>query len=527
MGEVQSVSAGAIVGIDLGTTNSVVATVIDGQVEVIRDDEGRSLVPSVVAFLPNGETHVGYPARARTVIDPENTVFSAKRLIGRPFRDAEVQAALAQLPYRVVEGDNQEPIVETRAGQVPVIAISAMVLRHLRELAQRRLGQPVTHCVVTVPANFSDGQREATRRAATIAGMDVLRVLNEPTAAAVAFGLGEKRQRIAVFDLGGGTFDLTVLSAHDRLYEVLATGGDPFLGGDDFNNLLADLLAHEFLAEHHVDLSADPGARARLFQAAEMIKVTLSKQDLAVGKIPKVAYGEAGAELDLEYRVARTEFQQLIDPYVRRTLDRTRQVLREAATVLDEVDEVALVGGSTLVPLIRVRVSELFGKRLRASVNPLEVVATGAALQADTLWKASQMQETGVDPYEGDGVGLLMDVTSHALGILTLGGQIQILIDKNTPIPTESRHVFTTAEDNQTEVDIRVFQGDQERAQDCVLLGQVRLAELRPAPRGEVRVEVSFLVDADGILRVGARDRETGRQEHVTLSVLGLTEQSE
>lgn len=507
----------AIIGIDLGTTNSVVATVVDHQIEVIRDGKGRALHPSVVAFLPTGETVIGHRARARRVIDPLNTIFSAKRIIGRPFHDPTAQHAMGHLPYRVIEGQNQEPLIQTRAGVSSVIDIAAMVLEYLRELASTQLGVPVRHCVVTVPANFSDGQREATRRAAERAGMQVLRILNEPTAAALAYGHTRPHdRRVAVFDLGGGTFDLTLLSVHDGLYEVLATTGDPFLGGDDFDNAVADYLAMGFLQQHRVDLNTAPESRARLLQAAEEIKIELSANQVVQGAVPEMAYGDGGRPLSLEFSMSRIDFGGLIDGYLSRAMALTDQLLRDAQTTPDAIDEVVLVGGSTIVPAVRERVAQYFRKAPLTDVNPLQVVAAGAALQANALFAPPEQR--------GAAVGLLMDVTSHSLGIATAGGYTEFLIEKNTPIPAEGTRVFATAQENQVMVRIRICQGQGKRFEDNAVLGELRLSGLRPARRGEVQVEVTFLVDANGILQVAARDLQTGRDERATLSVLGVTD---
>lgn len=519
-----------VVGIDLGTTNSVVAGIVDGRVEVIRDGKGKALVPSVVAFLPNGQTLVGRRARARMLIDAPNTVFSAKRIIGRPCSAPDTQRIIGTLPYVVLPGENDEALVQTRAGAMPVVDIASKVLSHLRGGAESRLGRTVKACVVTVPANFTDSQREATRRAAANAGMQVLRILNEPTAAAVALGLGATEdKRIAVFDLGGGTFDLTVLSVHDNLYEVLATGGEPYLGGDDFDQALADRLAMDFLQKHRVDLNADPGSRAQLLQAAEDIKVTLTEDGKANGVVPGIAFGDGGTELDLEYSMSRAEFETLIAPQIDRTIELTARVLKEADVSASTIDEVALVGGSTFIPLVRRRVARFFGREPRTNVNPLEVVATGAAMQAKALWSVMKPPEprprataAAPEPEPELPPALLMDVTSRSLGIATVGDNVQTLIEKNTTIPCESVSSFATSKDNQTEVSIRICQGESKRFSETELLGELKLSGLQPAPRGQTRVDVEFIVDANGILQVSARDEVTGRQEQAVLSVLGV-----
>jgi len=514
---------GAVVGIDLGTTNSVVATVIDNRVEVIRDRKGTGLVPSAVAFVPNGEALVGRRARERALLDPLNTVLSSKRIIGRPASAPDTQQIIAQLPYIVTAGENDGPVIQTRAGQFSVIDIAARILGHLRAGAEQRLGQPVTGCVVTVPANFTDGQREATRRAAEAAGMSVLRVLNEPTAAAVALGVGTgEPRRIGVFDLGGGTFDFTVLAVHDGLYEVLATGGEPYLGGDDFDHAIADRFAYGFLQQYRMDLNADQNARARLLLEAQQAKVALSEQGMLDGVIPAVAYGVGGQELDLHYSISRADFEAMIAHQVDRAMATTQRVLMQANLMPADIHEVALVGGSTHIPLVRRRVAHFFGREPNTTVNPLEAVACGAALHAHALWSAAHAPPASAQSHAAPGVGLLMDVTSHAVGVATLGDNVQTLIPRNATIPCEGTHVFSTALDNQQQVIIRVCQGEAERFSQSELLGELYLTNLRPAPRGETQIAVDFIIDANGILQVSARDVATGQQTQAVLAVRGL-----
>lgn len=514
---------GAVVGIDLGTTNSVVATVIGNQVEVIRDRNGTGLVPSAVAFVPTGEVVLGRRAKERALLDPSNTILSSKRIIGRPCSLPETQRIIAQLPYVVTAGENDEPVLQTRAGLCSVTEISTRILAHLRAGAEMRLGQPVTGCVVTVPANFTDGQREATRRAAVGAGMSVLRILNEPTAAAVALGVtGHEQRTIGVFDLGGGTFDFTVLRVHDGLFEVLATGGEPYLGGDDFDNAIADRFAYNFLREHRVDLNAHQASRARLLLAAQNAKLQLSEQGMVDGIIRDIAYGVDGREMDLHYSISRAEFEAVIGQQVDYAINKTQQVLLEANLTPASVDEIALVGGSTLIPLVRRRVARLFGKEPNTIVNPLEAVARGAALHAHGLWLASHGPPTSAVQSGTPGVGLLMDVTSHGVGVATIGDNVQFLIRKNTTIPCEGNHVFSTVRDNQTEVIIRICQGEAPRFSESEVLGILHLTNLRPAPRGDTKIAVEFIMDANGILQVSARDIATGQQTAATLSVVGL-----
>ena len=512
-----------MVGIDLGTTNSVVGTVVGDRVDVIRDRNGTALVPSAVAFVPNGETLVGRRAKERSLLDPANTILSSKRIIGRPWSSPDTQQVIAQLPYAVTAGENDESMVQTRAGPKSVIEISTRILAHLRAGAEQRLGQPVKGCVVTVPANFTDAQREATRRAAAGAGMSVLRIINEPTAAAVAHGMGSGDfRRIGVFDLGGGTFDFTVLAVHDGLFEVLATGGEPYLGGDDFDNAVADRFAYGFLREHRVDLNTNPHARARLLSAAQDAKVALSSQGIYDGIVRDIAYGVDGRELDLHFSLSRADFEALIAQQVDRAMATTQRVLIEANLVPADVHEVALVGGSTHIPLVRRRVARFFGREPNTTVDPLEAVARGAALHAHALWTAAQAPPESATAADAPGVGLLMDVTSHALGVATLGDNVQTLIRKNTTIPCEGSHVFSTVQDNQREVTIRISQGEAQRFSESEQLGVLHLTNLRPAPRGETSIAVDFIMDANGILQVSARDIATGQKTEVVLSMRGL-----
>jgi molecular chaperone DnaK len=504
------------IGIDLGTTNSVVACVTGGKVQVIPDKEGRRLHPSIVSFKPSGERITGAAARPRRVVDPANTIFSAKRIIGQAFHAERVQEAIKLLPYKVAEGENQEPLVVTRAGRFPVIEISAFVLGHLRDVAEAHLGRRVTQTVITVPAHFSDSQREATRLAGERAGLNVLRLLNEPTAAALAYGLGRNlNERIAVFDLGGGTFDVTLMVARENLFEVVATGGDPFLGGDDMDRLLAEKFVLDFLQTHRIDLKEYPEAMARLFLAAEQIKVRLSQEESASGTINELAYGEGGVPLALEFNVTRADFEALIGPLVDRAIAMVDQVMGEAGSSARFVDQVLMVGGATRVPCVRERVYQHFGRKPRVDINPMEVVAAGAALQGQFLFAPPDTgsQEQGL---------LLLDVASHGLGVATAGGYTDILVEKNTPIPFESKRVFTTATDGQTSVYIRVCEGENKRFDGNRELGMLHLSGLLPKSRGQQRIEVSFLVDADGTLQVSARDPETGNEERATLTVLGI-----
>jgi molecular chaperone DnaK len=510
--------SGATIGIDLGTTNSVVAIARDGGVEVLDDGAGHHLHPSVVSFLPNGETVVGVEAKLRRVIDPRNTVFSTKRLIGQAFGSPAAQAAIAQLPYRVVEGPEQEPVIETRAGQHTATEIATMILLHLRHLAELKLNQRVSECVITVPANFSDSQREATRRAGEAAGMTVIRVLNEPTAAALAYGVDKHvDQRIVVFDMGGGTTDVTLLAVRESFLEVLATGGEPFLGGDDMDHTLADLLADEFLAQHRIDLRAQPDRFALLRIAAEQVKSKLSQQAEVSGTLKDLAHGAGGDALGLSFWITRERFESRITPLVERALIACENVLAEAGVSPDHIDDIILVGGATRVPLVRRRIAEHFGREPRTDIHPMQIVAQGAALHARSLSAA-------IDDLAPPQV--LIDVTPHALGLAIAGAYTDVLIDKNEAIPAERTRVFTTTHDGQEEVALRVCQGAERVFGANQPVGTLRLSGLRPARRGDVKIEVTFLVDADGILQVSAKDVATGRSERATLRMVGLGERA-
>lgn len=502
------------VGIDLGTTNSVVAYLEGEDIKFVPDREGHVLHPSVVAFKPTGDPLVGLKAKLRRLVDPENTIFSAKRLIGQPFSSPRVQGALSRLPYNVVGGANDEPCVVTRAGQMPVIEISRMVLAHLKHVAEVHLGQPVTHAVITVPANFNDGQRQATRNAAERAGFEVLRVLNEPTAAALAHGLGRGlEQRIAVFDMGGGTFDVTVLGIRDNLFEVIATGGDPYLGGDDMDTAVANLLVQQFHAAHGVDLRQHRHAMAKATIVAEQIKMQLSAKDAVDGSISELHYGEGGVPLTLDFDIRRPQLEAAVLPTIDRAMECVENVLAEAQMTPEMVDDVILVGGATRVPLVTRRVTERFGRPAREDVNAMMAVAAGAAIQADLLLNP---------PAQTSSAPLLMDVTAHGLGVGTAGGFTDLLIERNTPIPVERSRTFATSSDYQTQVEIKVCEGEGKRFDGNHFLGVLNLDGIKPAPRGTTRIEVTFLLDADGILQVQARDAVTGREERASLRVQGV-----
>jgi molecular chaperone DnaK len=503
-----------VIGIDLGTTNSVVATVRNGRVEVIPDLQGHRLHPSVVAFVPNGDILVGYPARARRHIDPANTIYSAKRLIGQSLRMPVVQLALATLPYRVEDGPNEQPLIVVRGRQYTVPEISAYVLMHLKQCAERHMGTTVTKAVITVPANFTDAQRQATKYAGELAGLKVLRILNEPTAAALAYGFGKSLDaRLAIYDLGGGTFDVTVLQIRDKIFEVLATGGDSFLGGDDFDRTLVDFLASRFLEQNRIDLRSYPEGWARLTIAAEQIKCQLSRDPVVAGTIHELAVGVNGQPVSLDFEITRQQLESMISAYVERSLLACDEVLAAASMGVDALTDFILVGGSTRTPLVRRRIKEHFGREPQTRINPDETVAYGAALQAAALTAGA------ANPAEF--YTLLLDVAPRALGIAVAGGYTEPIIERNTPIPVERTRNFVTSHDDQTIVNIQVCQGESRRFSENELLGTLTLENIPPRKRGDAEIEVTFTIDTDGILNVRARDVRTNMAQQARIQVLG------
>ena len=513
-------SAPIVLGIDLGTSNSVAAVMQGDRVIVIPDSEGHRIHPSVVSFHPSGVVLCGHKAKARRIVDPENTVFSAKRLIGRRFSSPEVRAVRARAPFVIKEGPNEQPMIATRGGEFTVPQIAAMVLGYLKKLAEDYLKQEVAHAVITVPANFNDAQREATKAAGRLAGLEVLRILNEPTAAALAYGYGKgSRSRIAIFDFGGGTFDITILRLQDRIFEVLATAGDTYLGGDDIDLRLVDAMIQAFLTVHGIDLRQSPLAVQRLRAVAEQVKCQLSERTRAVVRVQEIAHGEGGAPIDLSFSLTRDGMNAKVVDIVDRAFVVCDEALRLAGTDVTQIDDVVLVGGTTRMPLVRDRVRHYFDKEPRADINPDEVVAVGAAIQGATL-----MQEPGVG---GQPKAVLLDVTPRALGVATVGGFADTIIPRNAQVPIEQNRVFTTSADNQTEVVIQVCQGESRRFDENTKLGELRLDGLRPARRGEVRIVVTFEIDTDGILRVRAKDQETGKSQAATIHVLGTMTEEE
>ncbi len=492
------------VGIDLGTTNSVIAAMEGGQATVIPNAEGSRTTPSVVAITENGDRLVGQLARRQAILNPKGTIYSAKRFIGR--RYDEVQSELSAVSYDVVPGTDGAVRFDIRGKLYAPEEISAMVLRKLADDASKFLGERVTEAVITVPAYFNDAQRQATRDAGRIAGLEVLRIINEPTAAALAYGLDKKgNETVLVFDLGGGTFDVSVLDVGDGVVEVRATSGDTHLGGDDFDRRLVDHLADEFQRENGIDLRQDPQALQRLFEAAEKAKVELSSVTQTQVNLPFIT-ADANGPKHLVTTVTRATFEQLTADLIERTLGPVQQALADAKLTAADLDEVILVGGATRMPAVQAQVRRLTaGKDPNMSVNPDEVVAVGAAIQAGVL--KGEVKDV-----------LLLDVTPLSLGVETLGGLMTKVIERNTTIPARRTEVFSTADDNQSAVDIVVLQGERERAADNRVLGRFRLEGIRPAPRGTPQIEVSYDIDADGILKVSARDRDTGAEQQITIS---------
>lgn len=508
-----------VLGIDLGTTNSVVATLRGNRVQVIPDSRGNHLHPSVVAFVPNGEVLVGHAAKARRHVDPINTVFSAKRLIGQSIRDPSVGLAIASMPYKCVEGANEQASVMVRGRAYSIPEISAIILKHLKGCAERHLGCPVTDAVITVPANFTDSQRQATKFAGELAGLRVLRILNEPTAAALAYGFGRTlNARLAIYDLGGGTFDVTVLEIRDKIFEVLATGGDTFLGGDDFDKALLDKMAGDFLQQNFVDLRDNPAGWSRLRAACEQIKCKLSTDDSIAGTIHELATGRGGEALALEFDVHRAEFEDLIAPYVERSVYACREVLHAAGVDPNSLSDLIFVGGSTRTPLVRDMIEHYFGRPPQTGINPDETVAYGAAIQASALTSG------GLEPSKF--YSLLLDVCPRALGLGVVGGYSETIVERNTPVPVERVRIFTTSTDNQEEVNLKICQGEEKILSDNEPLGILTLHSIPPRPRGQTKIEVTFTIDSDGILSVKAKDVESGQMAQASVRVLGAPEEN-
>ena len=499
---------GKVIGIDLGTTNSCVAVMDGANPKVIENAEGARTTPSMVAFSKDGERLVGQPAKRQAVTNPEGTLFAVKRLIGRRYDDPMVSKDKGLVPYKIVNSDNGDAWVQIDSKKYSPSEVSAMILTKMKETAESYLGESVTQAVITVPAYFNDSQRQATKDAGKIAGLEVLRIINEPTAAALAYGLDKKNTGlIAVYDLGGGTFDVSVLEIGDGVFEVKSTNGDTFLGGEDFDMRLVDYFSDEFKKEQGIDLRKDKLALQRLKEAAEKAKIELSSSTQTEINLPFITADASGPK-HLTLKLSRSKFEQLVDDLVQKTIDPCKQALKDAGVTAAQIDEVVLVGGMSRMPKVQEGVKQLFGKEPHKGVNPDEVVAMGAAIQAGVL--------------QGDVKDvLLLDVTPLSLGIETLGGVFTRLIDRNTTIPTKKSQVFSTAEDSQSAVTIRVFQGEREMAANNKLLGNFDLAGIPPAPRGVPQIEVTFDIDANGIVNVSAKDKGTGKEQVIRIQASG------
>ena len=511
-----------IIGIDLGTSNSCVAVVEDGKSHVIPDTNGRKVQPSVISFYPDGSHVVGYEAKTQMVYNPENTVFSTKRLIGRTFSSSETERFAENMPYKLVKGSNNAVMVEAQGQIYSLTEISSLIISHMKSIAEEYLGEKVEKAVVTVPANFNELQRNATKMAGDQAGLEIVRVINEPTAAALAYGFGQGlEQKVMVYDFGGGTFDCTILNLSGDVFEVLSTAGDTFLGGDDIDNKICQLVVNSYKNNFNIDLTKDPLAMLRIRYEAENVKIILSSEKNAQMKIPSLAYSDKGA-VDLNVSLSRDNFNVIGKELVESTFEVCDKALKTAGLVAAEIDNTILVGGTTNIPLVRDMVQLHFGTTPFWGVNPEEVVAIGAAIQGAIIGGATAIAAgADGDNQEPMADALLLDVTPLTLGVGTLGGRVEPLIPRNTPLPTDQSKIFTTANDGQTTVRIRVYQGESEFEDENEQIGVLVLNKLRPGIRGDVQIEVTFEIDINGIVNVSAVDLDTGQKQAVRLNLVG------
>ncbi len=504
-----------VIGIDLGTTNSCVSVVIDGAVHVVPDENGARIQASMVSFLRDGTVIVGNECRQEQIVDPLHTIYSAKRLIGRNYISKEVKTALQSFPYKLVKGKNNVPLIEVRGERYGLPEISGMVLRRMKDIAERYLGQPVGRAVITVPANFNDTQRQMTKLAGQLAGLEVLRIINEPTAAALAYGYGRGiNARIAIYDFGGGTFDITLLEMRDNVFEVISTAGDTFLGGDDFDNRLARYMMAAFKQQFGFSVEADTIAVSRLKHVAEKVKCELSSKERAIVNVTELALDPEGNPLDLRFQIDRQGFNERCQDIVQRTFLVCDEALSLAHIKARDVDGVVLVGGTTRMPIVRQMVAEYFGREPLTDINPDEVVAIGAAIQGSSL-DSEHFSAAGVTRR----APLLLDVTPMSLGVQIVSGYYDVVIERNASIPCEHTRTFTTSTDDQTSVRLQIFQGESRVAAENIKLGEIELYGLTSAPRGQVEIQVTFEIDTDGMVVVTARDRATGIEQATRIEV--------
>ena len=519
------VDPNTVLGIDLGTTNSACAIVQDGRASVVRRGEDR-IVPSVIAALANGELAVGREAKLQRAIDPSEVVYSAKRLIGRRFSSPEVQRMMRSVPYRIVEGNNESVMIEIGGRRLSVVEISSLILKYLRQMAEEALGRRIKKTVIAVPANFTDSQRSATRIAARLAGLDVIRVINEPTAAALAYGyIEDMDRRIAVYDFGGGTFDVTILQITRNVFEVLSTSGEMFLGGDDLDSVILERMAASYMRQHGIDMRNDSRAMEQLRAVAEQVKIQLSEtseSSIRVADVPP------GSHRDLDFSLAEGELREIVEPIVRRTIPVCQDAMRVAGIGPEQIDEIVLVGGTTRLPIVREVVHEIFAKPPQTSINPMSVVAVGAAIQGAALLGSLVPMASGSPSMSTmTQSAVLLDVTPRSLGVGTIGGNVDFVIERNSVIPVEQTRLFTTTIDSQRYVRIQVSQGESPSFEDNTKLGEILLTGLREAPRGSVTVAVTFEINTDGLLEVRALDQDTGQEQVATMRVLGGLPQAE